>query len=255
MKKVLFSIAFLAGTSFAAQSQSIPLTIYGGLNIAGASSSDFTKFDISDWEEYGLNSQNPGGPEGRVSVNLESYKPKAINLGVMLGARYQLNEKLSALAEVQYAVSGISLMGFYLGINYDVVKGEKFSLGLTPKIGYNIGSADLGEISLLGGYQPPVILPQGTFKPGDALSMEFSGLAVNLGMTPSYSINKNFALTGFLGYNLGFTSSDGLLCNGVLLPMSAAGVVKSDGLNKQAGINPLIKSSGLNLQIGVAYKF
>jgi hypothetical protein len=37
--------------------------------------------------------------------------------------------------------------------------------------------------------------------------------------------------------------------------MSAAGVVKSDGLNSQAGINPIVKSSGLNIQIGVAYKF
>lgn len=255
MKNLFFTILILIGINFAVKSQDLPLTFYGGLNTSGASSTDFTNFDISDWQNYGLNTLNPGGSEGRVNVDLTSKKPKALNLGIMLGARYGLTEKFSALAEVQYAVSGISLMGIYLGVNYDLIKGEKFSLGITPKIGYNIGSADLGNIELRPGYTPPVILPEGTFNVGDALSMEFSGLAVNLGLTPSFAVTEKISVMGFLGYNLGFTSSDGLLSNGVSLPMTALGVVKPDGLSTQAGINPTLKSSGLNLQIGVSYKF
>ena len=253
MKKIIISTALLIGLSFGANAQ-VPLTIYGGLNIAGISTTDFTKFDISDWENYGLNSQNPGGVEGRVTVDLVTMKPKPISIGIMLGGRYQVSEKFSALAEIQYALSGVSLMGLFVGANYDIVKGEKFSLGLTPKIGYNSGNADLGEISLLPGYTPPVILPEGTFNPGDALSMEFSGLAVSLGLTPSLAINEKISVMGFLGYNLSFAKSDGLLCNGVLLPMTARGVVKSDGLGTQAGISPKINSSGLSFQIGIAYK-
>ena len=253
MKKIIITTALFIGLNFFVQAQ-VPVTIYGGLNIAGTGSKDFTMFDISDWQNYGLLSQDPSSSEGRVTVNLPSMKPKSISLGIMLGGRYQLSEKFSALAELQYALSGVSLMGLYVGVNYDIVKGEKFSLGITPKIGYNTGSADLGEISLLSGYTPPVILPEGTFKPGDALSMEFSGLAVNLGLTPSFAVTEKISVMGFLGYNLSFAKSDGLLCNGVLLPMTAKGVVKSDGLGTQAGISPTINSSGLSFQIGVAYK-
>jgi hypothetical protein len=255
MKKIIFTVATLLGVISTYKSQDNPLTVYGGINFAGASSKEFTSFDISDWEKYGLLSQNPSSSEGRVRVDLASLKPKALNLGIMLGARYNLSEKFSALAELQYAVSGISLISLYIGGNYEFFKGEKFSLGVTPKIGYNMGSADLGAITLIDGYTPPVILPEGTFNVGDALSMEFSGLAINLGLTPSFAITEKISATGFLGYNLGFVSTDGLLCNGVVLPMTAKGVVKSDGLNTQAGINPSLSSSGLNIQLGVAYKF
>ncbi len=254
MKNIFFTIALFFATNLVVHSQDLPLTVYGGLNIGGSSSNDFTNFDISDWENYGLLSQNPSSAEGRVFVDLESMKPNPINIGIMLGARYGFSEKFSALAEIQYALSGVSMMGIYLGVNYDLINGEKFSLGLTPKIGYNTGSADLGEISLIDGYFPPVILPEGTFNPGDALSMEFSGLAINLGITPSFKVTDQISVMGFLGYNLGFTSSDGLLCNGIQLPMTAPGVVKSDGLNTQAGLDPTITSSGLNFQIGVSYK-
>jgi hypothetical protein len=252
MKKIIYCAALIIGFNSFVQAQ-LPITIYGGLNFAGVSSKDFNNFDISDWENYGLLSTDPFSAEGRVKVDLNSMKPKGINLGIMLGGRYQLNEKLSALAEVQYSLSKVSLLGLYAGINYDFVKGEKFSLGITPKIGYNVGSIDLGVISLIPGYTPPVILPQGTFNVDDALSMEFSGLAVNLGLTPNFAVTEKISITGFLGYNLSFAKSDGLLCNGILMPMTARGVVKSDGLNTQAGISPTVKSSGLNFQLGVAY--
>ena len=42
---------------------------------------------------------------------------------------------------------------------------------------------------------------------------------------PSFAVTEKIFLMGFLGYNLGFTSSD------VLLPMTAQRVVKSDGLS------------------------
>jgi hypothetical protein len=259
MKKIVISIAILFGVNCLVIAQS-PITIYGGLNIAGSSTKDFVKFDISDWENYGLLSENPSSVEGRVSVDLASMKPNPINIGLMLGGRYNLNEKFSALAEVQYTVSGISLLGVYAGVNYDLVKKEKFSLGFTPKIGYNVGSADLGTISLISGYTPPVILTEGTFTEGDALSMDFSGIAINLGLTPTFAITEKLSIMGLLGYNLSFASSDGLRCvsvddgSEIILPMSAVGIVKSDGSGTQAGISPLLSSSGLSLQIGLSYK-
>ena len=139
MKKTLILTALVFGLNSFVNAQG-KITVYGGLNMAGSSTKDFVKFDISDWEEFGLLSENPLSSEGRVTVDLTKMKPKTTNIGLMLGGRYNLSEKFSALAEVQYTVSGVSLLGMYAGVNYDFVKKEKFSLGFTPKIGYIIGS-------------------------------------------------------------------------------------------------------------------
>lgn len=233
----------------------LPFDVYGGLNVAATSTTDFTQFDISDWEKYGLKIVNPSSVEGRVRVDLESKKPSAMNIGVMVGGVRKINDNLSALVELQYSLSGIEFLATNIGINYTVMKGDKFGLSITPKIGYNRGKADLGDISVITGYTPPVILTEGTFNQGDALSMEFSGLAINLGVTPTYKINDKISLMGNIGFNLGFTSSDGLLSNGITLPMTSKGVVKSSDLGStQAGLSPSITSSGLSLQIGVMYK-
>jgi hypothetical protein len=246
--KVLLFTLCLAGFSFAQD-----ISIYGGLNIAGAKAKDFGTFDISDWQNFGLISEDPSNPEGRVRVNLENQKPGAINIGFLLGANYSLNEKLDALAEINYGLSGLKMTAAYVGINYKVVVKEKFTLGISPRIGYNTGSADLGTISVISGYVPPVILPEGTFNEGDALSMSFSGLGLNIGVRPTYQITDQISFQGHLGYNLAFTSTDGLLCNGVVLPMTSAGVVRPDGSGTKSGLNPSISSSGLSLQLGISY--
>lgn len=246
--KVLLFTLCLAGISFAQD-----ISIYGGLNIAGAKAKDFGTFDISDWQNYGLISEDPSNAEGRVRVNLENQKPGAINIGFLLGANYSLNEKLDALAEINYGLSGLKMTAAYVGINYKVVVKEKFTLGISPRIGYNSGSADLGTINVISGYVPPVILPEGTFNEGDALSMSFSGLGLNIGLRPTYQITDQISFQGHLGYNLAFTSTDGLLCNGVVLPMTSAGVVRPDGSGTKSGLNPSISSSGLSLQIGISY--
>ncbi|MEY5130876.1 MAG: hypothetical protein RL734_943 [Bacteroidota bacterium] len=233
----------------------LPFDVYGGLNIASTSTTDFSMFDISDWEKFGLKSVNPSSSEGRVRIDLANMKPSTMNIGVMVGALKKVNDNLTALFEIQYSLSGIELLATNIGVNYSLMKGDKLNLDFTPKVGYTRGSADLGAISVITGYTPPVILTEGTFNEGDNLSMEFSGLQINLGITPTYKINDKLSLMGNIGYNLGFTSSDGLLCNGVTLPMSSKGVVQSAGLgNVQAGISPSITSSGLSFQIGVMYK-
>ncbi len=249
MKIKLLSISLiLTGVSFAQN-----ISVYGGINIAGSKSSDFGVFDISDWQNYGLISEDPSNPEGRVRVDLTNKKPGAVNLGFLIGANYSLSEKLDALAEVNYGLSGVKMTSAYVGLNYKLVMKEKFSLGISPRIGYNAGSADLGTISIISGYVPPVILTEGIFNEGDALSMEFSGLGINIGIRPTFKVTDQISVQGHLGYNLAFTSSDGLLCNGVVLPMTSAGIVKPDGSGTQAGLNPSISSSGISLQIGISY--
>jgi len=252
MKKkllILFAITTVLSTGGMAQ-----LNLYGGLNFAGASTKDFVKFDISDWQNYGLLSENPGSAEGRVTIDLTKVKPSSINPGLYGGLSYNLNEKFAVLGELQLDLSSLSLFSAYLGFNYDISQSEKFNLGICPKVGYNAGSTDLGAIDVLPGYTPPVILPEGTFNNGDKLSMNFSGIAINIGLKPQLKINDNISLIGLLGYNISFVKTDGLLCNGVALPMTAPGIVKSDGSARQAAICPKITSNGLSLQFGLSIK-
>jgi len=255
MKKILLIAAIAVSNALYAQDKVGQITVYGGLNIGTSSNSDFSKFDISDWQNYGLLSQDPTSAEGRVRIDLASKKPSNLGIGGLIGGRYALSEKLSALAEAQFNFSGLTITSFYIGANYNFVNGKKFTLGITPKIGYISGSADLGSIDVIPGYTPPVILPEGTFNTGDALSLKFSGLAANIGLTPNIQLSKKIGITGLVGYTLSFASSDGLQCNNATVPMTASGVVKTDGLgNIQAGLNPKINASGINFQIGLSYK-
>lgn len=249
MKKLTIIIAsMMISTSLTAQ-----LNVYGGIQTQQASSTDFVNFHISDWENYGLLAVDPSSQEGRVAVNLTDVEPGFINLGIFVGADYSLTDKLSALGEIQYNLSGISNLGINAGVTYNWANSEKIRQGLSLRLGYNMGSADLGTVSLIDNYTPPVILPEGTFNEGDALSMEFSGLVIGFGLSTDIKISDKIGLRIEPGYQLGFMSSDGLLAGGVAVPMSSPAVVQTDGLNTQAGILPDISSSGAYIKLGLSY--
>ena len=249
MKKLSIILgAFLfSGTMYA------QLNLYGGVQTQQASSSDFVNFHISDWENYGLLANDPFSAEGRVAVNLVDVEPGFINLGVFLGADYSFSDKISVLGEVQYNLSGVSNLGINLGGTYNWLNSEKMRQGLSIRAGYNTGSADLGTISVIDGYTPPVVLPEGTFFDGDALSMEFSGVVVGFGLSTDFKITESISLRVEPGYQLGFMSSDGLLAGGVAIPMTSPGVVQTDGQATQAGISPDISTSGAYIKLGVTY--
>jgi hypothetical protein len=249
MKKLTFFIAgMMISSSLTAQ-----LNIYGGIQTQQASSTDFVNFHISDWENYGLLANDPSSLEGRVAVNLTDVEPGFINLGIFVGADYSLSDKLSALGEIQYNLSGISNLGINAGVTYNWTNSEKIRQGLSLRLGYNTGSADLGTVSVIENYTPPVVLTEGTFDDGDALSMEFSGLVIGFGLSTDIKISDKIGLRIEPGYQLGFMSSDGLIAGGVAVPMSSAAVVQPDGQNTQAGILPDISSSGAYIKLGVSY--
>lgn len=245
-------IAFLS-INIVAFAQLKNINYYGGLNFSTISAKDFDKFDISDWQNYGLKQVDPSSAEGRVNINLGQKKPATANLGIMIGSNYELNESLEALLELQYNFSGLDLYAANIGINYKVINAEKFSLGITAKAGYVSGSADLGVIEMISGYTPPVILPEGTFNVGDKLTMEFSGITASVGLAPQFIINEQISVVSFVGYNLSFAKSDGLKCNDILLPMEAKGVVKADLGKSPANLKPEVNTSGINAFVGVKY--
>lgn len=258
MKKIflLFSLVILI-SKIDAQSN---ITLYVGGNLTGVNVTDFQNFHISDWQNYGLKVLNPGSAEGRVAVNLADKKPSSITMGAVVGLFYNLAPKLDGLVEAQITFSGVEYKAAFIGIKYDIVSSEKFTLGITPKIGYTLATANFGEVSLIQGYTPPVILPEGTFTNGDKLKMDINGFAASLNLTPKLMINEKIGLFANLGYQISFAGDPALKATSnsgtdVDIPMSAKGVVKSNLYATQAGIKPSILPTGLAIHLGVAIKF
>ncbi len=234
------------------------LSVYGGLNLAGISVTDFVNFHISDWQNYGLKSTDPTSLEGRVAVNLADKKPSSLTIGGVLGVYYYLAPKLDALVEAQATFSGVTYLAAFVGLKYDIVSTESFTLGITPKIGYTLATADFGEVSLIRGYTPPVILPEGTFTNGDKLKMDVKGLAGSLNLTPAFKINEKVRIFANLGYQISFAGDPALKATNstgteVDIPMTARGVVKNNYSATQAGLKPSVLPSGVAIHLGISY--
>jgi len=225
------------------------LTIYGGVNSNAIFSEDFQDFHISDWKDYGL-----GGNEGRVNIALADKDPEGSNLGILVGAKYMLNDRIDSFGEIQVGLGETTMIGLYAGVTYNLINGDKFKLGLTPKIGYTNGIADFGEIELIQGYVAPVIIEEGTFTNGDKLTMDISGLGAQIGVTPSFQLNDKLGLFLQAGYELSFASDPIVKVNEEIeLKMDSEAIVKTDGSSTQAGISPAAYMGGTVIQFGITF--
>jgi|TARA_Y100000310_G_scaffold141281_1_gene140702 hypothetical protein len=226
------------------------MTYYGGISINSITTSEFQNFHLSDWEDYGL-----GGSEGRVSIPLGDKDPAGTNLSFLGGGISPLSDNLNAIVEFQIGLGDISYTALYVGVTYNLINGESFKLGITPKAGYTLATADFGEIELISGYTPPVIIPEGTFTNGDKLTMDMTGVGVQIGITPSIKINDQIGILVQAGYELSFASDPVIMVNDEIeIPMTATGVVKADGSGTQAGLNPTAETGGMCFQFGISYK-
>jgi hypothetical protein len=265
MKKLITMLCLC----FTVLSLSAQIKIHAGVGMSSASSTDFENFHISDHESYTV--APLGGVEGRVAVNLGDKDPAGMALVATFGASYALGDALDAVLDAQYGLGDLGGVSIYTGVNWKLVNGDAFKLGLTPMVGYQMLSADFGEIEIVPGTTGPVILSQGTFSAGDALTMEMSGLAVVIGITPEFSLSDAIGIRMNVGYQLSFSADPILMAGDVELPMDANGVVKevsqaeyfnTDGTvntNNAAdyisnpGLAPTVSSQGLVFSLGVTY--
>lgn len=274
LKKSLF-VQFLVGIVLSAQLYSAdlpPIRVYGGLSVGSVKTTDFNNFCISDWEKYGLLSKNASSQEGRVIVGLkeseDKYKYSGMKIGAFIGADKDIFENGQALVEFQYNMgTNFSMMGISLGLNYDLVNGENFKLGITPKIGYSIGSVDLGLITSTyivyndgtsKKYTDPVIITEGSFAAGDKIKTDIGSLVASFGVTPSYKLTDKLGLRAFIGMGFGIGGSSKITVQtskgDVNIDMTSKAVVQYGTGSTQAGFTPSVSPSGLILQIGLSYK-
>lgn len=255
MKTTKFILATLIIMLFSklASSQSFfetgELTYYLGAKTVPLQTRDFEDFHISDWEGFGLGSQ-----EGRVSVPLANSEPES-SIGVTIGAMYGFTEKTDILAELTLGFGGFSTTQLLFGANYYFYVKEKLRFGYSGKVGFGRGRSNFGEIEVLPGKTPPVILSEGTFNEGDDLKIELSTTTINLGLTSQYRFNKKIGFFASAGYVFSFGSKAVLKANETEIPLNSNGIVKPNGTSAQANINPTANIQGIDLSFGVSYNF
>jgi len=257
MKRVItmMIVLVLGSNLFAQDLDPKTMTYYGGISMNSITTSEFKNFHISDWQSYGLLSENSSSSEGRVSIALGDKDPAGSNLSFLGGVISPLSDNLNAFVEFQMGLGDVSYTGLYLGVTYNLINGKSFKLGITPKAGYSMATADFGEIELISGYTPPVIITEGTFTNGDKLTMDMSGVGVQIGITPSIKINDQIGILVQAGYELSFASDPVIMVNDdIEIPMTATGVVKDNLSGTQAGINPSAATGGVFFQFGISYK-
>lgn len=221
---------------------------YFGISSTNVSTTDFKNFHISDWEAYGL-----GSGEGRVAVPLGDNDIAGQNLSILVGGISPLYSRIDAIVEGHVGLGSISYIAGFAGINLKLINGESFKLGITPKFGYTSVLADFGTVEVLPGKTPPVILSEGKFNVGDKLSMDLSGLGINIGATASLHITKSIGIIVSAGYQLSFAGDPKIKAGEINIPMDSDGVVKNDFSSSQAGLNPTASVSGISFQAGIIY--
>lgn len=241
------------------------INIYGGLSLTPFKSSGFNQFDISDWEKYGLKKYNATSAEGRVTIPLDERKINGLKFGLFFGASVKI-DKFSPLVEYNYSfANNFKVQSIFAGSEYEIINSNGFRFSLLGKLGYLWGSSDFGNIQLLNGYTPPVIISQGKFDSGDKITASISGLGLHLGLSINKSINDKielfvkpqFAIMAASGLKLIVTGENAKSNTEELITLDLEdnAIVQSNGTSNQININPKIKSNGLMFQFGVNYKF
>lgn len=257
MKKTLFILVLMGINDFYSQKYSPSFALYIGVNSKSVTSTDFSDFCISDWQYYGLMSENSSNQEGRILVPLNNAKPKSSAVGLSFGFDYSSKrvQRLNYLFEFQGSFSRPKVRSGAFGINFDFIQKEKFTLGITTKILFTSFNVYLGVTKFIDGYVSPVVLPNKMYGDGDILSYKLSGFTFSPGLTSRYVISDKMSILGYIGWNLGDLKSSGVLISNENIDLTQPFVVKNDGTGTQAGIKPKIGIQGLNFQVNFRYTF
>lgn len=236
--------------------------LYLGYAMLPIEVSGVSDIDVSDWQNFGLWVNN-GGLEGRARLPLSSGEASGIHPGFMIGYEYAPSKwPVSLLAEFQYATaSDSSAYGFFFGPKWKFFKQDRLTIGFAPKLGYVKTSIDLGEVKMIehyggtGNYVAPVILPEGTFNVDDAISAELSGFGLQMALTSSYQLTDRFSIGAQMGYTHSFLEDMEIIAGEVTLERNSPALVKPNGGNAPAGIDPEADVSGLFFLIGLEWAF
>lgn len=240
-----------------AKRSKMPVSVYVVVGAVPFATSDFQDFDVSDWQKYGLRSEDPGSLEGRVRLPLREDNPNGYNPCVNLGINIPVGSRFSLPLDIMYA-SGNNFLAYAisLGISYNLIERKKFQLAILASAGYISSTVDFGTVQLIDGYTAPVIIDQGTFTNGDNIQATMSGAVAQAGIRPVIALSKKISLVLDAGYAFGFISSTTIEVNdgSIKLNMDDPAIVRPDGSGVQAGLKPSVNMLGVYFKAGIQFR-
>jgi len=271
MKKNLFFLSVILifficiiQNSFASNVQKA----YVGFAMLPLKISGVADIDMSDWQKYGLYVENSTlyPNEGRVRLPLTEGEASGLHPGFLIGYEQFIPDiNCSAIGEFQYANAGDAyVMGFFAGVKYKLFEKDRFSLGILPKIGYLRASIDLGTVQMMNhsaykndndSYVAPVITYEGTAYVGEDITSNIDGFGFQLALTPSMQINDNMNIECQIGYSFGIFSDMEIEAGELVLQKNSPALVKANGWNHQAGIDPEVEISSLFFMLNMNISF
>lgn len=217
---------------------------------------------ISDWESYGLKSEDPGNAEARVSLPLEDGNTDELGLlpGVKVGWVYDIAGPLAAVAEAGVHIgSPMTVVTAQVGADMFLVDGKHLKIGIPIRVGALFAVMDFGDLEVIEDYTPPVKLETApgeiqTFKNDDPLRAELSGPMVSAGLAAEGWLTPRLGLRAELGFSMGFFGDMKIRSGDQDIPIESKAIVKPDGSSEPSGMAPEGGSFGLSAFAGIVYR-
>ena len=234
----------------------VSLNVYAGGGTLPVTTAGFADLHLSDWEKYGT-----GGREGRVhlpfgDVNVDGQQPTFF-LGVE-------GTEMPAQFEIQMtSKDGLDYAQLLFGWRFNLSEGYSHSFDFIPKFGVGVGFVEFGEVEILEGKTPPVILDKGTVDVGDEIRAELFGGVLQAVVSANIRVVDEVNILAQGGWNLAFlpdldlrtdpknSGTDEVKFNGD----DEALVKPVIGSTEQAGVEPKVKSNGYVAMLSVGYRF
>ena len=234
----------------------VGLNVYAGGGTLPVRTDGFADLHLSDWEKFGT-----GGAEGRVhlpfgDVNVDGQQPSFF-IGVE-------GTELPALFEIQMASKdGLDYAQLLVGWRFHLREGSSYSLDFIPKLGAGVGLVEFGEVEILEGKTPPVVLDKGTVHVGDKIRAELFGGVLQAAVSANITLAGGVNILAQGGWNLAFLPDLDLRTDPkdsdfdeVKLNGDDEALVKPEiGSTEQAGVEPNVKSNGYVAMLSVGYRF
>lgn len=199
MKKYLISFVMLISlTSFSQDKQKFleSSSIFGGIGFTSFYKTDFTAFNISDYQKTGLNSVNPLNNEGRLLVNYEANSASNFPYA-HFGYDLNLFTPIHVQAELSISLNDkTNCTQLLFGGSYEFNRRKKISFSVIGQIGFATGTVYLGKTYAIAGYNQSFEIDGKKFDIDQDVNSEIRGASYNLSVRPKYKINKR--LSGYV---------------------------------------------------------
>lgn len=225
--------------------------LYAGLAATPLTISGLRTVHVSDWEYYGT-----GPQEGRISLPLSKGNTSGLHPGLWLGYEGRF-WALPVILELGIAPGAVDIFSFGGGTSIPFLRGSRWQLAATPKLGILSASIDMGKAEVLPGKTPPIITPIGTFYEGDQVTASTGGPFLQAATTLSYRVSQwpDIGIRAEAGLQLAWLRKVSIDAGDVDIPLGAPAVVKPDGSTTQAGLRPKQHGHGAFVVVAASYSF